>query len=284
MFCEVCGTIVSAANSLSVLEKTMASSVPMIFKLFQTLQRELSFSGFLCYQCRDLCEKLDLLESQLKEVKETLENRDFKHSSNQESKSDEPFVDSTPLSSAEFDEYSPCSEFWKDISQGLDCVDKYLGRVDTEFIITKTQRKEESLLVYKGQKFRKLRFSDNDPDGQGIVKWRCAKHHLKENPCRAKVATTNDGLFLLLDSYTKHNHAPNFSSCDSVLLRERIKTIVLNHPNMKTNEILSSADMLDYAASAKNASKKLKDDKSLHRYVQRIRAKHKIQNKGEIGK
>ena len=264
----------------------MTSSVPMIFKLFQALKRELSFSGFLCEKCRDLCEKLDVLESELKEVQETLENRDFKRPNNQESKNlsnfnvlkDEP----SPPSSAELEEFPSCSGFWKDISQGLDCIDKYMGRVDTEFIITKTQRKEESLLVYKGQKFRKLRFSDHD-HGHGIVKWRCANHHLKENPCRAKVATTNDGLFLLLDSYTKHNHAPNFSSCDSILLKERIKTIVLNHPNMKTNDILTSADMLDYA-SAQSVSKKLKDDKSLHRYVQRIRAKYKLQNNGEIVK
>ena len=54
-----------------------------------------------------------------------------------------------------------------------------------------------------------------------------------------------------------------------MVLRERIKTIVLNHPNMKTTEILTLAAMLD------GNSKRLKDDKSLHRYVQRIRAKHK---------
>ena len=276
MFCEVCGsTITSADSAVSVLEKAISSSIPMIFKLFQVLKRELSFDGLICSYCRDICEKMDALESQLKK-------RDFKQAvTNQESKEDfsnhEPFIDSSLTEPEE--NMSPC-EFWTDISQGaVDCVEKYLGRVDTEFNITKTQRKEESLLVYKGQKFRKLRLADHDHHGgHGIVVWRCAKHHLKDNPCRAKVATTSDGLFLLLDSYTSHNHAPNFSSCEAVLLRERIKTIVLNHPNMKTNEILASADMLD-DATAQSASKKLKEDKSLHRYVQRIRAKNKVQMK-----
>ena len=260
MFCEVCNTEVQEHDSVFILEKTLTTKVPMIFKFFQVIQRELSFSGVVCKECRNLCEKMDLLESQFNAVQNDLKKREYHHQDfkdfSEQKIAEEPFID------------PPLSDVGTSIVKDLECLDK--GRVDTEFKITKTQRKEESLLVYKGHTFRKVRQSYVVQDVEsGLIHWRCAKHHLKDNPCRSKVATSGDGLYLLLDSYTNHNHSANFSSCAAILLRERIKTITLNHPNLKTHEILASADMLD----ANSGSKKLKDDKSLHRYVQRLKIK-----------
>ena len=104
----------------------------------------------------------------------------------------------------------------------------------------------------------------------GLWKWRCSKHATKkDNCCRAQIATI-DNLFILKDSlcYT-HSHLPDFKSTKKQLIRERIREIATNHPTMKTIEILKNAEML--IESGNNF--RLRDDRSLHRYIQRIRAK-----------
>ena len=69
---------------------------------------------------------------------------------------------------------------------------------------------------------------------------------------------------------------PDFKSTKKQLIRERIREIATNHPTMKTIEILKNAEMLITESSgggANNTSSRLRDDRSLHRYIQRIRAK-----------
>ena len=111
----------------------------------------------------------------------------------------------------------------------------------------------------------------------GLWKWRCSKHATKkDNCCRAQIATI-DNLFVLKDSlcYT-HSHLPDFKSTKKQLIRERIREIATNHPTMKTIEILKNAEMLITESSGgggNNTSSRLRDDRSLHRYIQRIRAK-----------
>ena len=258
MYCEVCGLgLENDDGGVLITERTSTSNVKLVFKLYSVLENtDLSFSGVICQSCRDLCEKMDLLESQLKEVQMSLRERSASFFLHQEAKicieEEEPNQDQ--LSNDQDDQ-----------------VDSSLGPVDTDFSITKTQRKDDSLLVYKGYTFRRLTtFSSSEADGRRLLaRWRCANNHFKNNPCHSQAVTTIDNTLFLLDFYTDHNHDPNPNKCHRTVLRERIKTIVLNHPNMKTTEILTLAAMLD------GNSKKLKDDKSLHRYVQRIRAKHK---------
>ena len=82
---------------------------------------------------------------------------------------------------------------------------------------------------------------------------------------------------MLKDSlcYT-HSHLPDFKSTKKQLIRERIREIATNHPTMKTIEILKNAEMLITESSGGGesiTSSRLRDDRSLHRYIQRIRAK-----------
>lgn len=267
MYCEVCGVSLEKDNDgVLITERTCTSNVKLLFKLYSVLENtDLSFDGKICQVCHSLVEQVDLLESQLKEVQMSLRERSFLHDQHEskvcidkvsDDQADHEYNDADNPRTSASDEA---------IEENQDQVDSSLGPVDTEFSITKTQRKENSLLLYKGYTFRRCDISGENSSRQ---RWKCANNHFKTNPCYSQAVTVDSSL-LLLDLYTEHNHVPNYSKCHRTVLRERIKNIVLNHPNMKTTEILQLAAMLE------GNSKKLKDDKSLHRYVQRMRAKYK---------
>lgn len=178
-----------------------------------------------------------------------------------------------PVSPVEFGNLEDKSAtFWSRTSNP-DSLSQYLDTakgMDPELTLTTTQRGED-LLIYQGFSYRKKVHGHTVlEDGRGIVKWRCSKQHKKDN-CRGQVATTLDGLCVLRDSVTKHNHRSDQSGINGVLLRERIREIVTNHPTMKTMDILASAELLLPPSST--SSNRLRDDRSLHRFIQRIKAK-----------
>lgn len=170
------------------------------------------------------------------------------------------------------DSNESCPEnFWRDVNSP-DNLKKYLddsSRMDSNFSLTSTQRGED-LLIHQGFKYRKKNFSPSIlNDGRGVFKWRCARYDRKNGLCRGQIATTMDGLCILLDSASQHCHPPDQTSINSVLIRERIKEIAMNHPSMKTMDIIASAELLIPGGS----TRKLREDKALHRYIQRIKAK-----------
>ena len=167
--------------------------------------------------------------------------------------------------------------FWNNVNNPI-LLTNYLdsGRVDTNLTITTSQRNEDQL-IYSNHIFAKKSYTPSIlDDGRGIFKWRCVLHAGKKpvGPCKGQVATTIDGLCVLLDSVTEHNHLPDITKIQGILYRQRLKTIALNHPHMKTSEILSSAEML--LAGSNNHRNVIKDEKSLHRFIQRVRAKNSI--------
>ena len=111
----------------------------------------------------------------------------------------------------------------------------------------------------------------NNSTARVLWKWRCTKHATKrDNCCRAQIATIDD-LYVLKDSLCHtHSHLPDHKSTKKQIIRERIREIASNHPTMKTIEILKNAEML---METDNTKSRLRDDRSLQRYIQRIRAK-----------
>ena len=77
MYCEVCGvSLENDDGGVLITERTSTSNVKLVFKLYSVLDNsDLSLSGVICQSCHDLCEKMDLLESQLKEVQMNLKER-----------------------------------------------------------------------------------------------------------------------------------------------------------------------------------------------------------------
>ena len=273
------------------VEKTKHSNTTVALKLFTSLHLQL-LSGHLCSVCHHLLEEIDSFETQLKSLNDVFLTRlQSKNNSCVEANEDLSMllddVDNDAIDDNHHDnavgnetniietEKASVSEnpaeFWSN-ANNPEALKRYVnsGRVDTCFTITSTQRGED-LLLYQGHSYRKKSPKPTIIDGENgnLWKWRCTKHATKkDNCCRAQIATI-DNVFVLKDSVTRiHSHLPDYTSTKKQLIRERIREITTNHPTMKTIEILNNAEMLMAGESGS-----FRDDRSLHRYIQRIRAK-----------
>ena len=276
-------------------EKTKHSNTIVALKLFTCLQLQ-NISGHLCNICQSLLDEIDSFETQIKTLKKvlltrlqtnnvssnkiggelpiSLDDSDCdKDESFQKSSRSEPIEVKNDIKAEKLSPENP-AEFWNKVNDP-ETLRQFIdsGRVDTGFTITDTQRGED-LLIYQGFSYRKKSQKPTILDNASanvLWKWRCTKHATKrDNCCRAQIATI-DNLFVLKDSLChNHSHLPDHKSTRKQLIRERIREITANHPTMKTIEILKNAEML---MEPDNSKSRLRDDRSLHRYIQRIRAK-----------
>lgn len=138
--------------------------------------------------------------------------------------------------------------------------------LDFNLTVTRTTRGHDQL-VYDNYTYLK---TTHQPAGD-IARWKCTSYYASKTGCKAKLHTTLDGLCVLLDSKTDHNHPPpDERKLKIILFREQVKQIASNHPEMKPTEILTNAQMLLDTPTSLG----LKDE-SIMRYIQRIKSKHK---------
>lgn len=283
--CVVClkGELNVPSEWTSVLERTSFSQTQILFKLFDCLKEEF-MTGDICEECFALVEEADELEFKLSCVQTLLKSRlqkDGKYFAPSRPSSREKDVENQhapakrkrskePGNALPTSDESTSSEFWQSVnSPALLATFLTSGRVDSDLTIATTQRGEDQL-IYNGHVYRKKVYTPTMVDDhRGIFKWRCIRHHKKDSLCKGQIATSMDGLCVLLDSMTEHNHEPDKVVVSGILYRERLRTIALNHPKMKTSEILNNADML----MGPRVNLGVKDDKSLHRFIQRVRVK-----------
>jgi hypothetical protein len=260
----------------STCERTSISQAQVIFKLFDVLKLEFQY-GSVCSQCYDLLEQIDSLELQHKTLCNALRERVdqfecYEHKDDIDLSAGEPKHKKARIIDVKDERVAggdDTTEFWQNAHDPF-AIEAYLNsnRLDSNLTMATTQRGEDQL-IFRGHIFKKKVYSPTTlKDGRGIFKWRCSKYYHRLQSCRGQVATTMDGLCVLLASQTEHNHPPDPEGVKTILFRERLKEIALNHPDMKTSEILASAEML--AEGRTNLGLK---DESLHRYIQRIRAK-----------
>ena len=280
------------------VEKTKHSNTTVALKLFTSLHLQL-LSGHLCSVCHHLLEEIDSFETQLKSLNDVFLTRlQSKNHHDEENEDMSMLLDEDHATSDNHDTRTIANEttnileseklaimsenpgeFWSQ-SNNPEALKRYVdsGRVDTCFTITSTQRGED-LLLYQGHSYRKkspkptIIDNENSTSAAQLWKWRCTKHASKKDHfCRAQIASL-DNVFILKDSLTSiHSHLPDYTSTKKQLIRERIREITTNHPTMKTIEILNNAEMLMAGESAGS----FRDDRSLHRYIQRIRAKQHL--------
>lgn len=140
--------------------------------------------------------------------------------------------------------------------------------LDFNIVITRTTRGHDQLL-YEGYTYLK---TTQQPRGD-IARWKCTSYYKTKTNCTAKLFTTMDGLCVLLDSKTEHNHPPpDEKKLKIILFREQVKQIANNHPEMKPTEILTNARMLLDTPMSLG----LKDE-SIMRYIQRVKSKNRQQ-------
>ncbi len=141
--------------------------------------------------------------------------------------------------------------------------------LDFNLTVTRTTRGHEQLL-YEGYTYLKL---THQPSLGDTTRWKCTSYYATKTGCRARLHTTLDGLCVLIDSKTDHNHPPpDEKQLKIILFREQVKQIANNHPEMRPTEILSNARMLLDTSSSLG----LKDE-SIMRYIQRIKSRNKQQ-------
>lgn len=139
--------------------------------------------------------------------------------------------------------------------------------LDFNVSIIKTTRGNEQLL-YENYTYNKLDLN-NQPKGGDICRWKCTFNYGIKTGCKGKLKTTRDGLCVLLDSKTDHNHKPpDEQQINAIYFREQVKQLAQNHPDMKPSEILSNSKML-LPASANIGIKKV----SIMRFIQRTCSK-----------
>ena len=147
--------------------------------------------------------------------------------------------------------------------------DRSAENLDFNITITKSTRGHDQL-VYEGYTYLKL---THQPVSGDVAKWKCTSYYSTKTNCKAKLNTTLDGLCILLDSKTEHNHPPpDDAQLQIIMFREQVKQIANNHPDMKPSEILASAQMLLGTPTSLGIK-----DESIMRYIQRIKSKNKQQ-------
>ena len=140
--------------------------------------------------------------------------------------------------------------------------------LDFNLTVTRTTRGHDQL-VYDNYTYLK---TTHQPQGD-IARWKCTSYYATKTGCRAKLHTTMNGMCVLLDSITEHNHPPpDEKQLKIILFREQVKQIANNHPEMKPTEILTNARMLLDTPTSLG----LKDE-SIMRYIQRVRSKNKME-------
>ena len=150
------------------------------------------------------------------------------------------------------------------------------GKMET-VTLTSSQRSED-LLIYKDFIYSKKSYQPTMcSENQGIFKWRCVNHN-KANKCKAQAATSLEGLLLKDSINVGHNHEPDRRKKNGILLKERLRTLAQEHPEMKTVDIIASCNML----LNNEGNEGLKDDKSLHRFIQRQRSRAKKRSSLEM--
>ena len=299
--CSVCRDFKSDAKESetwpSMTDRTSISQSQTLFKLYDILKIEFDATGHICKECSGIVEKIESLEVQLKSLTNSLRERvyaefksekdtDYKPEAKRRrtvysSSSSRKSSKSKPTDVVDED-LENSSEFWRSVGS-QNALAKFLNseRLDFNVTMTTTQRGEEQL-IFKDHTYKKKVYQPTVlKDGRGIVKWRCTKYYQKSNCCKGQVATTLDGLSALIDSETEHNHPSDPQAVKILMFRERIKEIALNHPDMKTTEILASAEMLGgdkLGGQDSQESLGLKCE-SLLRFIQRLRAKQVRDNK-----
>ena len=265
----------------SVEKRTSTTSVKLKFKIFSLLEIESENEETICQKCYSLIDQIDVFQVKLRELQSQLKSRhqateedELIGDVEEENANYSVFEEDNAVSS---DQIEPKRNFWSDINNPI-YLQAYLdsGKMETADL-TSSQRGEQQLIykdfIYSKKSYQPTMCSEN----QGIFKWRCVNHN-KANKCKAQAATSLDGLLLKDSVIIGHNHEPDFRKKNGILLKERLRTLAQEHPEMKTVDIIASCNML----LNNEGNEGLKDDKSLHRFIQRQRSRAKKRSSLEM--
>ena len=283
--CHICHNHGKSQFFHSVEKKTLTTSVKLKFKIYSLLEIESENEETICQKCYSLIDQIDVFQVKLRELQSQLKSRhqaiedELIGDVEEENANYNEFEEDNAVSTCS-DQVEPKRNFWSDIVNNSVLLQAYLDSAKMETVtLTTSQRGEDQLIfedfIYSKKSYQPTMCSEN----QGIFKWRCVNHN-KANKCKAQAVTSLEGL-LLKDSIKEsigHNHEPDRRKKNGILLKERLRTLAQEHPEMKTVDIIASCNML----LNNEGNEGLKDDKSLHRFIQRQRSRAKKRTSLEI--
>jgi len=165
------------------------------------------------------------------------------------------------------------SEWWDNVNDP-----DYVGAVlkkknfDYEVHVINTVQNTEHL-IYDGAIWHQATFREFKTDKM-VAKWICGKSHHFSYRCTARVATTADKACVIQESkYMEHNHELDPEEVKYVLLKNRVKEIALNHPEMTPIRVLKTVEMMNEDMNVKVAHS------SILKFITRVQDKHGIPRK-----
>ena len=165
------------------------------------------------------------------------------------------------------------NEFWEKAND-LQYVQSVLRskNFDYEIQLIGTIQNTEHL-IYDGAIWHPATFREFKTD-KLLFKWVCGKSHHFSYRCSARVATTADKACVIQESrFTDHNHELDPEEIKLVLLKNRVKEIALNHPEMTPIRVLKTVEMMNEDMEVKPSHA------SILKYITRIQDKHGIPRK-----
>lgn len=280
--CHICHEDDKSQFFHSVEKRTSTTSVKLKFKIYSLLEIESENEENICQKCYSLIDQIDVFQVKLRELQSQLKLRhqpihedDLIEEVEEENDNYNVFEEENTVAS---DQTEPKRNFWSDIVNNPIHLEDSLTNGKMETVTLTSSQRSEDLLIYKDFIYSKKSYQPTMcSENQGIFKWRCVNHN-KANKCKAQAATSLEGL-LLKDSITiGHNHEPDRRKKNGILLKERLRTLAQEHPEMKTVDIIASCNML----LNNEGNEGLKDDKSLHRFIQRQRSRAKKRSSLEM--
>jgi len=166
------------------------------------------------------------------------------------------------------------NEFW-DKCNDPEYVEGVLKKKNYDYdltVITTITNNEH--LIYDGAIWHAATFRGFSTD-KYLFKWICGKSHHFSYRCTARVATTADKQCVIQESrYMEHNHELDPDEVKHSLLKNRVKEIAINHPEMTPIRVLKTVEMMNEDMTGIKMAQS-----SILKYITRIQDKHGIPRK-----
>jgi len=132
-------------------------------------------------------------------------------------------------------------------------------------------------LIYDGSIWHAGTFRSFNTD-KYIMKWICGKGHNNSYRCDARVATLADNSAVITESkYIEHNHELDPEEIQDALLRNSVREIALNHPEMTPIRVFKTVQMMNEGSLELEFTPRRQA--AYLRYISRLQDKHGIPRK-----
>jgi len=169
------------------------------------------------------------------------------------------------------------NEFW-DKANDVAYIQTVLEKKNFEFEVQMVDTiSGHQHLIFDGCIWHAATFRSFNTD-KYIMKWICGKGHNNSYRCDARVATLADNSGVITESkYIEHNHELDPEEIQDALLRNSVREIALNHPEMTPIRVFKTVQMMNEGSLELEFTPRRQA--AYLRYISRLQDKHGIPRK-----